>query len=202
MTEADTPHNSIAFSDEATSRLVAGLQKQDPTAPALLLEQYGQEIYAYAARRLGDNELAQEVMLETLAAVACGIKRFNPRISTFRAWVFGVARRTVQQEARQRARRRLVPRRAQVSLERIGEEVAPGDLATLSSAHVDAQRQVAQLAAVLSALEMEVLILWCIHELSLREIAHVVGRSERAINSLLDRAKHKARERLGRHEQR
>jgi RNA polymerase sigma factor (sigma-70 family) len=196
MTEAETPHNIVALRDEATDRLVAGLKRQDRSAQTALLDQYGPIIQEFAARRLGDDEIAQDVMVEALAAAALGIKRFNPHISTFRAWLFGVARRHIQHEARLRARQRLVPVSAQVSLERAAEEASPCDLAAGLAAHLDAIRQVAKLCASLLPLEMEVLTLWCIHEMSLREMAHVVGRSERAVSSLLDRAKRKARERL------
>ncbi len=200
MAEAETLRNNVAQRDEATERLVAGLQRQDRSAEASLLEQYGPMIQEFAARRLGDVELAKDVMVEALAAAALGIKRFDRRITSFRAWLFGVARRHIQQEARLRARRRLVPATAQVSLERVAEEAFPGDLAAGLAARVDAQRTIAMLAASLLPVEMEVLTLWCIHELSLREMAHVMGRSERAVSSLLDRAKHKARERLVRDE--
>ncbi len=196
MALAESSHNTVAYSDEAIDRLIAGLRTQDPEAQAALLAQYGPPIQEFAARRLGEEELAKDVMVQTLVDSICDIGRFNPRISSFRAWLFGIARRRIQQEARLRARRRLVPSAAQVSLERVAEEAAKGDLATSMSAKVDAQRQAAELEAHLSPQEMEVLLLRCVHELSLREIAHVVGRSERAINSLLDRAKQKARDLL------
>ncbi|UCC67039.1 MAG: sigma-70 region 4 domain-containing protein, partial [Armatimonadota bacterium] len=48
----------------------------------------------------------------------------------------------------------------------------------------------------LSDAEMEVLVLHCIEGFSTGEIAGVVGRSPRAVNSLLHRARKKARERL------
>jgi RNA polymerase sigma-70 factor (ECF subfamily) len=200
MAEVETLHSNVAQRDEATDRLVAGLQRQDRSAEASLLEQYGPMIQEFAARRLGDVELAKDVMVEALAAAALGIRRFDRRITSFRAWLFGVARRHIQQEARLRARRRLVPATVQVSLERAAEEASPGDLADGLAARVDAQRTIAMLAASLSPVEMEVLTLWCIHELSLREMAHVMGRSERGVSSLLHRAKHKARERLVRNE--
>jgi DNA-directed RNA polymerase specialized sigma24 family protein len=43
---------------------------------------------------------------------------------------------------------------------------------------------------------MEVLVLQCVDELSVKDISHVVRRSERAVHSLLYRARQKARERL------
>ncbi|NIR01695.1 MAG: hypothetical protein GTN78_16095 [Gemmatimonadales bacterium] len=61
---------------------------------------------------------------------------------------------------------------------------------------VNAQRQVLLLADALSSLEFDVLVLNSLDELSAREIGQIVGRSERAVHSLLHRARTKARERL------
>ncbi len=49
---------------------------------------------------------------------------------------------------------------------------------------------------LLSEAEMEALTLHYAHDFSEREISRIVGRSERAVHSLLHRAKQKARERL------
>ncbi len=193
MAEAETPHEFVACSDEATDRVVAGLRISSPQAHAELYAQFGQEIQEFAARRLREVELAEDTMVQTLVSAARHIARFNPRISTFRAWLFGIARRQIQHEARLRARRRLVPTAAQVPLDQAAKEAATSDLAADLAARLDAQRQVAALEANLSQVELDVLILWAVYEFSLREIGQVVGRSERAINSLLGRAKHKAR---------
>ncbi len=61
---------------------------------------------------------------------------------------------------------------------------------------LEARRKVAALRSLLSEAEMEVLVLSCVEELSAREIGQVIGRSERAVHSILHRAKAKARERL------
>ena len=60
----------------------------------------------------------------------------------------------------------------------------------------DAQRTMARLREILSQTELEVLLLFSVERLSAREIAHVVRRSERAVHSLLRRARAKARETL------
>jgi RNA polymerase sigma factor (sigma-70 family) len=66
------------------------------------------------------------------------------------------------------------------------------------SSRVEAQRRVQMLANALSPAEMEVLVLHFVDEFSVKEIARIVGRSRRAVDSLLYRAKGKARERLAR----
>jgi DNA-directed RNA polymerase specialized sigma24 family protein len=74
--------------------------------------------------------------------------------------------------------------------------VAAGDLAEVLVERMEAQRQVAVLRGCLTAVEMEALVLQSVHQLSIAEIGQVMGRSGRAIESLLHRARTKARERL------
>ena len=78
------------------------------------------------------------------------------------------------------------------------ERVGTADPAEELAARVDAKRRVLDIRSCLSGVEMEGLVLRCVHEYSLREIGHIIGRSERAAESLLRRAKRKARERLDR----
>jgi DNA-directed RNA polymerase specialized sigma24 family protein len=63
-------------------------------------------------------------------------------------------------------------------------------------ARSDAQRTMARLRELLSQAELEVLLLFSVERLSEGEIAQVVRRSERAVHSILLRAREKAREAL------
>jgi RNA polymerase sigma-70 factor (ECF subfamily) len=139
-------------------------------------------------------------MLLTLAEAAQRIRSFNPRKATLSAWLYGVARRHVQRELRVRNRRKSVPASAQVPLEDMGEQAIQEDIADSVAARLQAQLTVMELRRCLSDIEMEVLILHCMHQLSAIEIGKVLGRSERAIDSLLRRARQKARERLAQDE--
>jgi DNA-directed RNA polymerase specialized sigma24 family protein len=58
------------------------------------------------------------------------------------------------------------------------------------------ERTMARLREALSPSELEVLLLFSVERLSESEIAQVVRRSERAVHSLLQRAREKAREAL------
>jgi|WetSurMetagenome_2_1015567.scaffolds.fasta_scaffold223638_1 RNA polymerase sigma-70 factor, ECF subfamily len=194
MLEAETPQKTIVASGDAARDLIAGLQKRDPEAQVRLYEQYGAQIHRYAARRLGDTELAQDLLVQVMVEANHNISRYNPRISTLRAWLFGIAHRQIAHELRQRSRQKAPPAGWQVSLEGVAEQPAPGDIADEAIARLEARRQVGQLRACLSEREMAVLLLRCGHQLSLAEIAHTIGRSERAVNSLLVRAKAKARD--------
>jgi RNA polymerase sigma-70 factor (ECF subfamily) len=198
MAEADADTTEALSEREDWDRLVWGLQRADPAAHAELCSRFGRRLHLFAARRLrGDPELAEDVMVATLADAVRNIGSYNPRKAVFSAWLFGIARRHVTAELRRQSRRKSVPASARISIEALPEQHATGDVAEDTAARMEAKRQVATLREHLSEIEMEVLVLHCVDQLSLREIAQVVRRSERAIKSLLHRARRKARERLG-----
>jgi len=198
MAEADVSRVTTGGGHETAALLVEGLRSGDEGAYGRLYDEFGGPIQRYAARllRTGD-ELAEDVMVQTLAEAVCNIEGFDPRRSTFRAWLFGIARQRAREELRRLGRRKAVPGSAHVPLDALPEQATSEDLAAQSAARIDARRRVQDLMACLSSPEMEVLVLRCVHEYSLREIGHIIGRSERAAESLLRRAKQKARERLG-----
>ncbi|UCC69110.1 MAG: hypothetical protein JSV79_04120, partial [Armatimonadota bacterium] len=115
------------------------------------------------------------------------------------AWLYGIARRQIQAEIRRQKRRKSVPAHAQVPIDAINEVASAGDMAADLATRVDAQRKIADLSRFLSDSEMEVLTLHWVDEFSAREIGRIVGRSHRAVESLLHRARQKALERWGDH---
>ena len=182
---------------EAIAVLLRALRARSAEAWGDLYDQYAPGIHWFAVTLLlGDIETAKDVVVETMADAARRIGRFDPRRSSLSAWLYGIARRCVQIEMRRQRRHKAVPAWAQVPLDAIAEQGDGRDLAADTSARLDAQRKVGLLATSLSDMEMELLALSCIEELSTSEIGEVVGRSEQAVNSILYRARRKARERL------
>jgi RNA polymerase sigma-70 factor (ECF subfamily) len=178
--------------------LVRGLREADPAACAELCQRFGPLIHRFAMARLGgDGQLAEDVMVQVLVGAARSARRFDPRKTTFSAWLYGIARREIYRELRSQTRLKSVPASAQVPLESTKEVSDGQDLAARSAARLDAQRQAARLAALLSRVEFDVLVLNCVEQLSAREIGQIVGRSERAVHSILHRARTKARETIG-----
>jgi RNA polymerase sigma-70 factor (ECF subfamily) len=197
MAEAEAIGAARREEAERLDRLVRRLRDADPAAQAELCDDFGPRISRYLASRLGQQSaLAEDLMIQTLVEAARNIRRFDPRKASFVAWLFGIARRQAQLELRRQRRRKAVPPSAQASLDSVAEQSAPGDLAEATVSKIDARRQVSELRGCLSEPEMEVLVLRCLYQLSVKEIGQVVGRSEGAIDSLLHRAKRKARERL------
>jgi RNA polymerase sigma-70 factor (ECF subfamily) len=184
--------------NDRDATLVDGLIAGDAEAGAELFDLYGARLLAFASAHFPhDRPLAEDIMILSLAGAARSIRRFNPRKATLLTWLYGIARQQVQGELRKRRRLKAVP---PTMLTPGGEEAQSANFRDLSgevAERVDAHRLVAQLASELSALEFDILVLNCVDGLSAREIGKAVGRSERAVHSILHRARVKARERLG-----
>jgi RNA polymerase sigma-70 factor (ECF subfamily) len=188
------------MTDEA---LLRGLRERDAQACSELCQRFAPKLHRFAAARLGwASGPAEDIAIQALADAVRNIRQYDPRKSTLGVWLYGIARRQIVGEARRQRRLKSVPAGAQVSLASVGEAAAQDNPVARVLRRLDAQRQVAQVAAILSDIEYEVLVLSCIDQLSAREIGQVVRRSERAVHSLLHRAKQKARERLTRDEER
>jgi RNA polymerase sigma-70 factor (ECF subfamily) len=196
--EGEATHAKAGASADADVALVERLRRGDAAAYGELCDRFGPRLHGFAASRLaGDEELAEDVMVQTLSDAVRNIGRFSPRRSTLAAWIYGIARRKVGLERRKQQRRKSVPASAQVPLDSVSP-VAAEDIAAESASRVDAQDKVARLAQILSEAEMEALTLHCVDGFTVSEIGRIVGRSERAVDSLLHRARQKAREGLGR----
>jgi RNA polymerase sigma-70 factor (ECF subfamily) len=194
--EADVVTAHAGSAPEADARLIAGLRDRTPEASAEVYDRFAPGVFRFAVTRLGDVGSAEDIVVETMADVVRDIRRFNPQRSSLSAWLFGIARRRVNLEIRRLKRRKSLPESAQVPVESILDVSDGGDLAASAAGRLDARRRVAELRSLLSDSEMDVLVLSCVEELSAREIGQVIGRSERAVHSILHRAKTKARERL------
>ncbi len=186
---------------EADATLVRGLLAGSPEAHLELYERFAPRLQRFAAMRLPNTpESAEDIAVQTLLLAGRKIHQFNPRKGTFLSWLYGIARQEIIRELRLQSRRKSIPSSAQVPIGNAAEEQAGPPLDQVAAARIDAQRQLSSLSQALSEVEMEVLILSCIDELSLREIGRIIGRSERAVHSLMHRARQKARERLGENE--
>ncbi len=173
------------------------LQQGDAGVYAELSGRFGPPLHRFATSRLaGDRDLAEEIVVETLVVAVKNIRRFSPRKSSLSAWLHGIARHRVLKELRNQRRSKSVPASAQVPLEAAADIASGDDIADTVTQRLESGGLVARLAAVLSEAEMDVLLLRCLGELSTREISRVVGRSNRAVETLLHRAKQKAREGL------
>jgi RNA polymerase sigma-70 factor (ECF subfamily) len=146
-------------------------------------------VYSYAFYELRDHHEAEDASERTFFAALTNLGRFEERArpadgegaSTFRVWLFQIARNAVAE------RRRTLRRRPEAPLEAAGSVAGT----------VDIERDAAQadeVAAAWSAVgrlpddRRRALILRFVDEMSTAEIAGVLGRSEGAVRVLIHRA--------------
>jgi RNA polymerase sigma-70 factor, ECF subfamily len=162
--------------------------QRDPARFDALYRRYLARVYSYAYYELGDHHAAEDATEATFVAALTSLHRFEERArpsdgdgaSTFRVWLFQIARNEVTGE-RRRARRRPV--------EPIGETVLIDPLDVESAAvRRDEARAAWQALGRLPGERRQAMVLRFVDELSTAEIAGVLGRSEGAVRVLIHRA--------------
>ncbi len=166
--------------------------RRDPARFDALYRKYLAQVYAYALYELADHHAAEDATERTFMRALAALPRFRelatpedgPDASTFRVWLFRIARNVVANERRTRRRR------PAASLETaLGAGLVVAD-------PVDIEQGVAtrdEAAAALRALDRlpddrrRAILLRFVDEMSTAEIAGVLGRSEGAIRVLIHR---------------
>jgi RNA polymerase sigma-70 factor (ECF subfamily) len=162
--------------------------QRDPDRFDALYRRYLARVYSYAYYELGDHHAAEDATEATFVSALTNLGRFEERArpadgegaSTFRVWLFQIARNEVAGE-RRRARRRPV--------EPIGDSIVV-DPVDVESAAVrrDEARAAWQALGRLPGERRQAMVLRFVDELSTAEIAGVLGRSEGAVRVLIHRA--------------
>ena len=163
--------------------------RRDPASFDALYRRYLAQVYSYAYYELGDHHEAEDATERTFLAALANLDRFEERArpadgdgaSTFRVWLFRIARNVV---ANQRRGRRRHPQ-------------APIEAAALVADPLDIEGGVAvrdeaaaawQAVGRLPADRRRAVVLRFVEEMSTAEIAGVLGRSEGAVRVLIHRA--------------
>jgi len=166
----------------------ARARTEAPPAPTMgvagLHALYLDDVYRYCTRRLARREDAEDACAETFAAAFEGWPRFRGEVEV-RLWLLGIARRKVADALRKQARRREI-------------ELAPDFDAPDASPHhsppsawqrAENRQAMRRLLTNLKDPQREALLLKYVEELSVEQIAVVMGRSKASVNSLLQRAR-------------
>jgi RNA polymerase sigma-70 factor (ECF subfamily) len=169
-------------------RSLVDAARADPARFDALYRKYVAQVYNYAIYELGDHHEAEDATERTFLSALAGLPLFQERArpedgegaSTFRIWLFRIARNVVN-ERRRRWRRRLE---------------APLDLALAAPDPTDIERAVVERESAMSAWRAvdrlsgdrrRAVILRFVHEMSTAEIAAILGRSEGAVRVLIHR---------------
>ena len=81
--------------------LVEALRRDDPEAPELLVERFGDRVYRLALRITGSNEDAEEAAQDALWTAARKIQMFKGE-SAFGSWLYRITANTAYQKLRSR----------------------------------------------------------------------------------------------------
>lgn len=168
------------MSQPAFHELLAAARRGDERAWAYLYDDVAPIVLAYLrGQRAPDPEdLAGEVLLQ----VVRDLDRFTGDRHRFRSWVLAIAHHRLIDARRYRSRRPSVPMEPAA----IGPVEAPDDPAAEAASTEDLDRLLEQLE-VLTEEQREVILLRLVADLSVREVAQILGKRPGAVKAMQHR---------------
>ena len=154
--------------------------KEDAEAFGILYEKYVDKIYNYVYYRTGNHHDAEDLTAKTFYQALRHVHRYVDRGLPFSAWLYRIAHNLVANWHRDRSRRQVI------ALDEIA--LLSGRPHPEESLQVqDDQRQLLRLIRHMSGDRQQLLILKFVEQMTNREIAQIMGRTEGAIKSLYHR---------------
>ena len=161
---------------------------RDPAAFDALYRKYLAQVYSYAFYELGSHHDAEDAVERTFLLALSALPRFEERArpadgegaSTFRVWLFRIARNVVANIRRSQRRHPVAP------IEAAAGVPDPLDVERTVTGQHEARAAWAAVAR-LPPERRRALVLRFVEEMSTAEIAGVLGRSEGAVRVLIHR---------------
>ena len=169
----------------AADRSAVEAARRDPRAFEALYRKYVAQVYNFALYELRDANAAEDLTAQVFLRALGGLRHFREQVaapdSSFRVWLFQIARNTLSNERRRSRRHPEAPLDAALAM-------PAADDVSGTAAERDELR--AALAAIdqLPAERRRALVLRFVDELNAREIGQVLGRSEGATRVLIHRS--------------
>lgn len=158
--------------------------RRDPRRFDALYRKYVAQVYSFALYELRDHHAAEDVAEQAFLRAFDALPRFDERgaddSSTFRVWLFRIARNVIHNE------RRRAQRHPQAPLELAATLPARDDVAAEAAAR-DEHARVLRALDTLPPERRRALVLRFVEEMTTPEIAAVLERSEGAVRVLIHR---------------
>jgi RNA polymerase sigma-70 factor (ECF subfamily) len=178
-----------SLDNQHDERLLIEAAQEDPSRFAELYELHFERVYAYVARRVRDRALTEELTSHVFQQALAHLGKFKWRGAPFAAWLFRIAANSIADRAQKLARES-------------GDESLPSLADTAASPEADLE-QVETLARIFKLVDKLpwdqrfVIRARFAEELSIRDIARKLSRSEGAVKQLQFRALQNLRARVG-----
>jgi RNA polymerase sigma-70 factor (ECF subfamily) len=172
---------------EGFDQVLRAAQAGAPWAVEALYRELHPSVLAFLRHRAPQD--AEDLAADVFVDVAEGLGRFQGTEANFRSWVFTIAYRRLADLRRRRARRRTDPS----PMEMIGDHVPMGDAEHDVMQTIGTSSALARIAT-LPAAQAEVVMLRVVADLSVDDVAKIVGRRPGAVRAL----QHRALQRLAR----
>jgi RNA polymerase sigma-70 factor, ECF subfamily len=182
------------LAEQATDeRLLEQAANGDTAAFQILYERYRDPIFRFAYRLLGSVEAAEDVAHDCFLGLIKDPGRFDSTRASLRTYLYGAARNQAAKRYQSFGR--------ETGIEELTDEPRSADRLGPMALVLDTELagEVEQAIASLPPLQREALVLFEYEDLSLAEIAAVVGADSGTVKGRLFRAREKLRARLDRY---
>jgi RNA polymerase sigma-70 factor, ECF subfamily len=157
--------------EQAGERLLVEAAQKDPARFAELYELHFERVYGFILRRVGDRDAAEDLTSEVFHRALANVGRFEWRGVPFTAWLFRIAGNAIVDQSK-----------------RAGKEVAVDDPpevgVEVDLADVEHRARLFRLVEQLPDDQTSVIRMRFAEQMSIREIAGKLGRTERAVKQL------------------
>jgi RNA polymerase sigma-70 factor (ECF subfamily) len=187
LARATTQAESRPGPDASDQELIEQVRQGDQPAFNRLYQRYFQRVYSYVYLRLRNRADTEEVVQEVFMAVFRSIEAYRGR-SSLMAWIYGIAKNTVNNHIRRSRAHEQRIERAEPELLRSSyslDTCSPEEHLSLRRSEEAIRERLADMADWHS----EVFMLRHVDNLSIGEIAVKVSRSNDAVRSSLYRMK-------------